>query len=50
MGRSLTAVASLLETTGRTKEAEVTYRKAETLLAEAGPDDRGGRRGAGCPG
>ena len=37
VGRSLTAVASLLETTGRTKEAEVTYRKAETLLVELAP-------------
>ena len=50
VGRSLTAVAGLLEATGQTKEAEVTYRKAETLLVEAGPDDRGGRCGAGCPG
>jgi eukaryotic-like serine/threonine-protein kinase len=37
MGRSLTAVASLLVATGRTKEAEVTYRKAETLLVELAP-------------
>ena len=50
VGRSLTAVAGLLEATGQTKEAEATYRKAETLLARTGPDDRGGRRGAGCPG
>ncbi len=34
MGRSLTAVASLLESTGQTGEAEVTYRKAESLLIE----------------
>ena len=37
VGRSLTAVASLLETTGRTGEAEVTYRKAEALLVELTP-------------
>ena len=37
VGRSLTAVAGLLETTGRTKEAEATYRKAETLLVELAP-------------
>ena len=33
VGRSLTAVASLLGSTRRTAEAEVTYRKAESLLA-----------------
>jgi len=37
VGRSLTAVAGLLRSTGQTKEAEATYRKAETLLAELGP-------------
>ena len=37
MGRSLTAVAGLLEATGRTEEAEATYRKAETLLVELAP-------------
>ena len=37
VGRSLTAVAGLLETTGKTKEAEATYRKAETLLVELAP-------------
>ena len=37
VGRSLTAVAILLETAGRTKDAEATYRKAETLLAELAP-------------
>ena len=37
VGRSLTAVAGLLEATGRTEEAEVTYRKAETLLVELAP-------------
>ncbi|MFI5461229.1 MAG: tetratricopeptide repeat protein [Isosphaerales bacterium] len=37
VGRSLTAVAGLLESTGRTKEAEATYRKAETLLIELAP-------------
>jgi len=34
IGRSLTAVARLLESTGETIEAGATYRKAETLLAE----------------
>ena len=34
VARSLTAVGGLLETTGRTGEAEVTYRKAESLLVE----------------
>ena len=37
VGRSLTAVAGLLEATGRTEEAEATYRKAETLLVELAP-------------
>ena len=37
VGRSLTAVAGLLETTGQTEEAEATYRKAETLLVELAP-------------
>jgi serine/threonine-protein kinase len=37
VGRSLTAVAFLLESTGRTKEAEAAYRKSETLLAEVAP-------------
>jgi len=36
-GRSLTAVAGLLWSTGQTREAEAAYRKAETLLAELGP-------------
>jgi tetratricopeptide (TPR) repeat protein len=34
VGRSLTAVAGLLSAAGKTDEAEATYRKAETLLAE----------------
>ena len=34
VGRSLTAVAGLLSTTGKTDLAEATYRKAETLLAD----------------
>ena len=34
VGRSLTAVAILLETIGRTAEAESTYRKAEALLVD----------------
>ena len=34
VGQSLTAGAGLLNATGRTGEAEVTYRKAETLLDE----------------
>ena len=33
VGRSLTAVAFLLESTGKTAEAEATYRRAESLLA-----------------
>ncbi len=37
MGRSLTAIAGLLQSTGKTKEAEATYRKAETLLVELAP-------------
>ncbi|MFI5456219.1 MAG: tetratricopeptide repeat protein [Isosphaerales bacterium] len=37
VGRSVTAVAGLLGSTGQTKEAEATYRKAETLLALLGP-------------
>ena len=37
LARSLTAVAQLLETTGQTQEAEVTYRKAEALLVEPAP-------------
>ncbi len=37
VGRSLTAVAGLLQSTGKTKEAEVSYRKAETLLVELAP-------------
>jgi serine/threonine protein kinase/tetratricopeptide (TPR) repeat protein len=37
LARSLDAVAQLLETTGQTREAEVTYRKAETLLVESAP-------------
>ena len=34
VGRSLTAVAGLLSAAGKTDEAEATYRKAETLLAD----------------
>ena len=37
VGVSLTAIAPSLETTGRTGEAEATYRKAETLLAGLAP-------------
>jgi eukaryotic-like serine/threonine-protein kinase len=33
VGRSLIAVASLLESTGKTVEAETTYRRAEAMLA-----------------
>jgi serine/threonine-protein kinase len=33
VGRSLTAVASILASTGKVEEAEATYRKAEALLA-----------------
>jgi len=36
VGRSLMAVAGLLETTGRTKDAEVTCRKAEVTLVDMG--------------
>ena len=50
VGRSLTAVAGLLETTGQTKEAEATYRKAETLLVELAPTTAEAARAAGCPG
>jgi eukaryotic-like serine/threonine-protein kinase len=35
VGRSLTAVASLLEAAGKTDDAVATYRKAEGLLADA---------------
>ncbi len=41
LGRSLTAVAQLLETTGQTQEAESTYRKAETLLVATAPTSAG---------
>ena len=34
VGRSLTAVAGLLSSAGKTDEAEATYRKAEALLAD----------------
>ena len=34
VGRSLTAVAALLEATGKTDEAEAAYRQAEALLAD----------------
>jgi tetratricopeptide (TPR) repeat protein/tRNA A-37 threonylcarbamoyl transferase component Bud32 len=34
IGRSLTAIASLLTTTNKMQEAEAAYRKAETLLAD----------------
>ena len=34
VGRSLMAVAALLESTGKMQEAEATYRKAESLLVE----------------
>ena len=37
VGSSLTVVASVLGSTGKTKEAEETYRKAETLLAGLAP-------------
>ena len=37
LARSLTAVAHLLETTGKTQEAEVTYRNAATVLVEPAP-------------
>src|SRR5262249_49360085 len=37
LARSLTAVAHLLETTGKTQEAEVTYRKAATVLVGPAP-------------
>ena len=37
VGRSLTAVASILASTGKTVEAEATYRKAEALLADLAP-------------
>ena len=37
MGRSLTAVAGLLRDHRTDREAEATYRKAETLLAELAP-------------
>jgi tetratricopeptide (TPR) repeat protein len=37
VGRSLMAIATVLQTTGANKEAEVTYRKAETLLVELAP-------------
>ena len=37
MGSSLTVVAALLESTGKTRESEETYRKAETLLVELAP-------------
>ncbi len=43
VGRSLTAVAHFLETTGKTDEALATYRKSESLLAgwaDAGPAAR----------
>jgi serine/threonine-protein kinase len=39
VGRSLTAVARLLEATGRTGEAEATYQRSEALLSgPSGPD------------
>ncbi len=34
VGRSLTAIASLLQTTGHSAEAEATYRRAEATLAD----------------
>ena len=37
VGSSLTVVANVLRSTGKTKEAEETYRKAETLLVELAP-------------
>ncbi|MGO9464617.1 MAG: hypothetical protein ACLQIB_14385 [Isosphaeraceae bacterium] len=37
MGRSLTAVARLLESTGKTADAEAIYRKAEALLVDLAP-------------
>src|SRR5262249_23674712 len=37
VGRSLTAIAVWLQSSGQAKEAEEAYRKAETQLAEAAP-------------
>ncbi len=37
VGRSLLAIASLLDATGRTGDAEISYRNAETLLVELAP-------------
>ncbi len=37
VGSSMTVVAALLESTGKTRESEETYRKAETLLAGLAP-------------
>jgi serine/threonine-protein kinase len=39
VGRSLTAVASLLETTGKTEEALAAYRRSESLLAGLAASD-----------
>ena len=50
VGRSLTAVAGLLEATGKTDEALATYRRSEALLAGlAGSDARGAGRAGGLP-
>ena len=52
VGRSLTAVAGLLSATGKTDEAEATYRKAESLLADlarSSPDPGRAGRAGGLP-
>ena len=50
VGRSLAAVASFLEATGKTDEAEAVYHRAESLLAgpaASDPEARAARRHAG---
>ncbi len=50
LGRSLTSVAALLEATGRSPEAEATFRRAESLLAGLigpGGSSAGGAAGRG---
>ena len=50
VGRSLTAVAGLLEATGKTDEALATYRRSESLLAgPAGTDPAARARAGGLP-
>ena len=49
MARSLTAVASGLEITGQTKDAELTFRQAETLLARHNSSRIMAVAVAGCP-